>query len=279
MEYPLVSILIRTHQRPEILKTALNSIRKQTYPHIQVVVVEDGENTAETLLQKEYGDLEYIYESTGEKVGRCKAGNRALELASGEFFNFLDDDDELFADHIETLVNKISKSSCIAAYSVAEERQIVIHSLKPYVFQIKRKIIRFRQPFNRLILYSQNYLPIQSVLFSRKLFQKLGGFDECLDTLEDWDLWVRYSTQTDFLFVNEITSCYYTPHRRREKQKRSDGLKDYLKPLHEKFKTYPVSTTVENVNQDMMYVIREYKSKGIIRYLRIFFRTVFLGER
>ena len=47
MNQPLVSIIIRTCQRPHVLERALNSVRKQTYKNIQVVIVEDGENKSE----------------------------------------------------------------------------------------------------------------------------------------------------------------------------------------------------------------------------------------
>ena len=120
MEIPLVSVLIRTHQRPDVLKTALDSVRKQTYPNIQVVIIEDGINTAEKLLKEKYADLNYVYEATGKKIGRCGAGNRALELAKGEYCNFLDDDDAFFDNHIQLLIDAVLKTNSMVAYAVAE---------------------------------------------------------------------------------------------------------------------------------------------------------------
>ncbi len=279
MQQPLVSVIIRTCQRPEVLKTALNSIREQTYKDIQVVIIEDGENKAEGMLATEFAGLDYIYEATGSKVGRCTAGNRGLELASGQYINFLDDDDCFFPDHVKLLVNILLKEGTGAAYAVAEEHQIVVRTENPYCFKVKKKMIRFRQPFNRLLLYTSNYIPIQSIMFHRSLYEEWGGFDRQLDTLEDWDLWVRYSTHTDYSFVDQVTSCYHTPYRKKDKQDRSADLKKYLEPLHAKFKKYGVTLSVEDVNRDMVFVIREYKDKGFIRYLRMFFRVVFLGER
>ena len=89
MSQPLVSVLIRTCQRPDVLKHALNSVKSQTYKNIQVVVVEDGENRSEDILKKEYSDLNYIYRATGHKVGRAEAGNLALKLANGEYLNLM----------------------------------------------------------------------------------------------------------------------------------------------------------------------------------------------
>lgn len=279
MQQPLVSIITRTCQRPEVLKGALNSIREQTYKNIQVIIIEDGKNESEAMLAEEYPDLNYVYEATGKKMGRCVVGNRGLELASGEYINFLDDDDLFFPNHVQLLVNALLQEEQRAAYAVAEEHQIVVKSENPYRFKIKKNLIRFRQPFNRLLLYTSNYIPIQSIMFQKSLYKEFGGFDHQLDTLEDWDLWVRYSTHTDYVFVNQVTSCYHTPYKKKDKKKRSTDLKKYLEPLHEKFKKYGITLSVEDLNRDMIYVIREYKDKRLIRYLRIFFRVVFLGER
>ena len=279
MEQILVSILIRTCQRPDVLRTALVSVRSQTYSNIQVVVVEDGENTAEKLLKTEFSDLNYIFEATGKKVGRCVSGNRAMELASGEYFNFLDDDDALFPEHVECLIHALTEGEELAAYSLAEERRIQIISRMPYVYRVKRKSVRFRQPFHRLLLYTSNYIPIQCMMFHRKLFEMLGGLDPELDNLEDWDLWVRYSTKTDYAYVDRVTSCYHVPYDSKRRRERSTELSQYQKKIDEKFTAYQVELNVEDLHKEMMYVIREYKNKGMMRYLRMFFRAVFYGEK
>lgn len=279
MEQVMVSILIRTCQRPDVLRTALESVRNQTYPNIQVVVVEDGENTAEKLLETEFSDLNYVFEATGNKVGRCVSGNRAMELASGKYFNFLDDDDALFPEHVECLINALREGEELAAYSLAEERRIQIISQMPYVYRVKRKSIRFRQPFHRLLLYTFNYIPIQCMMFHRNLYEMLGGLDPELDNLEDWDLWVRYSAKTDYAYVDRVTSCYHVPYNSELRRKRSTGLSQYQKTIDKKFETYRIELNVEDLHKEMIYVIREYKEKGIIRYLRMFFRAVFYGEK
>lgn len=276
---PLVSVLIRTVQRPEILRTALDSVAAQTYTNIQVVIIEDGANCAQDMIEKEYGKLAYIYQATGKKVGRCETGNQALRLAQGKYFNFLDDDDFLLPDHVKRLVDSLEKSGKKAAYSIAEEHQMTLTSRQPDCRKLKRKLVRYRQPFNRLLLYTENYIPIQSMMFHRSLYEQLGGFDQRVTMLEDWDLWVRYSTHTDYLYVNQITSCYHTPYKRRERRRRSRELKESLEALHNNFEKYGVTLSVESVNREMKYVIREYKNQGWVRYLRIFFRTVVFGER
>ncbi len=278
-EQPLVSILVRTCQRPDVLRRALDSIWEQTYSNIEVVIVEDGKNASEDYLRQQYQGKNYKYQATVEKIGRSAAGNRAMALATGEYLNFLDDDDMLFPGHVETLVSRLIEEPNLAAYSVAEERQLKADSDNLTAYKIKRKTIRFNQPFNRLLLYTFNYFPIQTVMFSRKLYEQYGGLDERLDSLEDWDLWVRYATHTDFTYVNEVTSCYHIPYRTKNKKSRKGLMVDNREMLYQKFEQYQSTLSVRQINEEMTYVIREYKNKGLLRYLRMFFRTVFTGEQ
>ena len=274
-----MSILVRTCQRPEILKRALDSIWNQNYTNIEVVIVEDGPNVSENFLKQQYLGKNYKYYATLKKVGRSAAGNKALSMATGEYLNFLDDDDMFLESHVDTLVSKLTEGSNLAAYSVAEERQIKTDCADPTAYKIKRKVIRFNQSFNRLLLYTFNYFPIQSVMFSRELYEKYGGLDEKLDSLEDWDLWVRYATHTDFTYVNKVTSCYHIPYRAKNKKTRKGLMIDNREMLYRKFEQYKCTMSVRQINEEMTYVIREYKNKGLLRYLRMFFRTVFTGEQ
>lgn len=279
MKKPLVSVMIRTCQRPDVLYTALESVKNQTYENIQVVIVEDGENNSEELIKDRFSDLNYVYQATGQKVGRSKAGNLALELADGEYLNFLDDDDILLPEHVNKLVQTLINGKPRAAYSNAEEIQVNIRSFAPYKYVVKRKLLRYHQPFNRLLLYTFNYIPIQSIMFHKMLFTELGGFDESLDALEDWDLWVRFSTKTDFIYVNELTSCYFTPYKRKNKKNRGADLNIYNEAVYAKFKDYALKLNVGEINSDMKYIMEEYKEKAYIRYMKILLRRVLWGER
>lgn len=279
MNRDLVSIIIRTCQRPHILKRALESIVIQSYPNIQVVIVEDGNNESENFIKENFPMLNICYVATGKKVGRAKAGNIGLELSDGVFLNFLDDDDMLFENHVQTLVEVLEKVKHRAAYSLAEERRLKVSNQRTSDYKVKGKSIRFKQPYNRMLLYTFNYIPIQAIMFHRSLYEQLGGFDEKLDALEDWDLWVKYSTKTDFCFINKVTSCYHVPYEKKLKKKRAENLTGYREAIYENFSNYKISMNIRDINKDMTYVIREYKNNGIIRYVRMFFRAIFFGER
>lgn len=267
----LISIIIRTYARPDVLRNAIESVKRQTYPNIEIYVVEDGKNTAQHMIETEYGDLNIKYHAMGEKVGRTKTGNYALRHATGEFFNFLDDDDILYPSHVEVLMKQLDSTDNLAAYSIAEEMQLGKKR--------KRKTVKFSQPFNRSLLYYKNYIPIQSIMFHRSLFEKLGGFDESMDVLEDWDLWVRYSTITDFSFVKEKTSLYYVSLQREKIAKRDELFHKTKKELMNKFKDYTCQVSAYDLSKDVEWIVKEYKTNRVERFLRLIRNFILYGER
>ena len=267
MEKELVSIIVRTCNRPHILREALESIRRQTYPNIEVVVAEDGANTAQEMLETEFSDMNIRYACTGERKGRTVVGNLALSMASGAYMNFLDDDDVLFPGHVEVLMEALSGAKERAAYSVAYESVAKYDDKKRGFREYKRKI-RYRQPFNRTYLTFHNYIPIQSILFCRTLYEELGGFDEKLDILEDWDVWVRYSTKTDFIFVDQITSLYHVPTR---KVKRDADMYHAFGEVTKKFAGYEARMNYYEINRELEYILEEIKTpkwKKVLKTLR-----------
>jgi glycosyltransferase involved in cell wall biosynthesis len=156
------------------------------------------------------------YFATGSKVGRARAGNLALAEARGEWLNFLDDDDVLFADHIEVLLDAAQRAGTKGAYGLAWETQINVRRPESAGFDEVSHATRHRQPFDRLSLWHHNFLPIQAVLFHRSLFERYGGFAEDMDQLEDWNLWTRYTLEDDFVLVEKTTSKYRVPANVRE---------------------------------------------------------------
>jgi GT2 family glycosyltransferase len=228
---PLVSVLVRT--MPGCggrLKEAVASIAAQTYQAIHLVVVEDGGQTAQAQLDdiKASGRFQEVTYQPLPKSGRCLAGNAALAAAKGELVCFLDDDDLFYADHLEVLVNAWSeKPELGAVYGLAYEVRTEIISQDPWIYKDVMHSLMFRQPFSRTLLWHHNFMPIQTVLFQRKLYEEYGGFDPELDNLEDWNLWVRYSLKHDFLMVPKVTSLYRVPASVDKALQRQAVLDDY----------------------------------------------------
>ncbi len=208
---PKVSILIRTVDRKAWLRQALASCANQTWDNLEVVVVEDGEPASRSVVDEYRGCLDIRYEATGTREGRARAGNRALALATGEWLNFLDDDDVFFADHVEVLVGAAASAGSKGAYGLAWETHTQVHDRDLAEYDETLHATVHRQPFDRLMLWHHNFLPIQAVLFHRSLYERHGGFAEDMDQLEDWNLWTRYTLEDDFVMVDKTTSKYRVP--------------------------------------------------------------------
>ena len=208
---PRVSVVTRTYAgRSWFLHQAGLTVLNQTYPNLEWVVVEDGgrtqESTVERLARQDRVPVKYV---ALPKVGRAEAGNRGLEHSDGELLLFLDDDDLLYADHVETLVAAIEASAAAAAYALAWE----VPTWYPKEGQAMREMRyilrdRYQQPFDPAVLQIYNYIPIQSILFRRELYDQRGGFDPTLEELEDWNLWLRYAAGNTFEYVPKLTSMY-----------------------------------------------------------------------
>jgi GT2 family glycosyltransferase len=243
-ERPLVSILIRTVDRPWALREALASCAAQTYEAIEVVVIEDGPGEARAIVDEFADRLRLRYHATGERMGRARAGNLALAMARGEWLNFLDDDDVLFADHVEVLVAAALQVGCAGAYGLAWETATRTIDRGRGLYEEVRSLTRHRQPFDRLTLWHHNFLPIQAVLFHRRLFERYGGFAEDMEQLEDWNLWTRYTLEDDFVLVEKTTSKYRVPADRDEAEERHRRLEaaylDALKRQHALRVTLPL---------------------------------------
>ena len=258
---PLVSVLVRT--MPGCggrLKEAIASIAAQTYAAIHLVVVEDGGNSAQAQLDevKASGRFQEVTYSPLPKSGRCKAGNAALAAAKGELVCFLDDDDLFYADHLEVLVNAWSeKPELGAVYALAYEVRTEIISQDPWVYKDLVHSLMFRQPFSRTLLWHHNFMPIQTVLFQRKLYETYGGFDPDLDNLEDWNLWVRYSLKHDFLMVPKVTSLYRVPASVDKALQRQAVLDDYYSKAQAKHAQLKIELSPPEILQMAEQLSRE----------------------
>ncbi|NOT85685.1 MAG: glycosyltransferase, partial [Methylococcaceae bacterium] len=231
---PLVSIITRTYRGRELLlKDCIVSVLNQTYPNIEHLIVEDGGDTMAPLvdrLKESYSKKYNIIYKALPKKGRSYAGNKALSLAKGKMLMFLDDDDLLMADHVEVLVAELMSNDKIkAAYSLAWDVHTKVNkdtqgNIESYQEMMHTTLPYFYQEFSRERLLKENYIPIQSILFMRELFDNLGGFDESMDQLEDWNLWIKYAVNNEFKFIKKTTSIFRTPFDLNERVKRQKLL-------------------------------------------------------
>ncbi len=203
---PLVSVIIRTKDRPHLLAHAINSVVGQTYRNVELVLVNDGTQDVSDLVASLAPDLPVVYRRHREPRGRAAAANTGLEAATGAYLNFLDDDDVLYPQHVEILVSFLRARGQKVAYSSVLN---VYFKGPPEIPESRaREELVFNIPFDADRLIFENYIPLMSVLFSREVLARVEGFCEDLVLFEDWDFWRRMARHYPFHHVDEITAEY-----------------------------------------------------------------------
>jgi len=262
-----ISVLIRTLGSEEKLKDALASLRLQTFKHFEVVIVEDGPESLRPFLNS-YSDLKICYEALGRPHGRGVAGNRAFSLSQGRHCIFLDDDDLFYPEHLENLWSLVGRSAVV--YSGSEQRGVDRNERGAIVFRSRYRRWR-RDSFCANRLRWENYIPINALLFDRRLFEKVGGFENNFPLLEDWSLWLKFlQIEEHWAASAEVSAIYHVPanritafRRRREIQRwvsrvrgsaipdnprRADRVTARVKATIAFLKSlYPIGRTVDNV--------------------------------
>ena len=208
---PLVSILIRTHRRAAFLRQALQSVANQTWRPIEAIVVEDGSDEGEAICREFESIVPVTYHRIWPGRGRSVAGNEAMRLASGQWLCFLDDDDLLFADHVEVLLDAARQHAVAGAYGLSWRTHTRILNKDQAEYEEVLAETVPDEPFSRMAMWHHNYIPIQSLVFHRRLYDQFGGFAEDMDQLEDWNLWTRYTLTESFVQVRKLTSKYRVP--------------------------------------------------------------------
>lgn len=198
----LVSIVVRTYNRPDYLERALRSIARQTYENVEAVVVSDGGvDVADVVARFERARL--IVHETNR--GAIPSANTGLRESRGEFVGLLDDDDVLFPDHVGTLVAALRRSGSDIAHAdtISAFYDTSVDEKTPYGYSLF--LNKLGEPTE---LYLGDGIGPMAALFRRSIALACGGYDETLEHAEDWDFWIRLAARCDFVHVRRVTSMY-----------------------------------------------------------------------
>jgi hypothetical protein len=197
MQAPLVSILVRSMDRPTLAR-ALRSAIGQTYPQLELIVVA-ASGPAHRDIPARVGSLPVRAIRPAHPLDRAAAANAALRAAQGRYLNFLDDDDELLPHHVATLLRALdSDPAARLAFSRTE-----------VVDQDQRPIGVFGEPHTRLELFDGSKFCLHAALFDHELLDRGVGFDQALPVHEDHDFWIQCAQHTRFRFVDEVTNRWH----------------------------------------------------------------------
>jgi len=191
-----VSVVIRTRDRPALLREAVDSVRANRYAE-EIVVVNDGG------ARPELEGVTLIHHETSR--GRAEAANAGVRAAGSPFLAFLDDDDLYYPEHLPVLASAASQApNKVAWYSDAVSAFLRIGESGAYETYSRQRF--FGGDFDRDLLLVDNYIPLPTLLLRRDAYLDLGGFDRSFDLFEDWDLLIRLGERGDFVHVPRVTS-------------------------------------------------------------------------
>ena len=191
----LVSIICRTIGREE-LSQALDSITIQSHSNIELVLVN---STTKKLDQFDLSQLNAKVVNPPKKLSRAQAANAGLDAASGSYLMFLDDDDWIASNHVESLLDALGAAGIAKVAYSSTIKTLANGSLTDEIFE---------NDFDPHLLMHDNYIPIHAVLFSRELLEQGCRFDESFDIYEDWDFWLQLSQHTEFIHLTQVSAYY-----------------------------------------------------------------------
>ena len=200
---PDVSVVIPTWNRAELLVKAVRSALAQTLPPLEVLVCDDGSTDVSEAAIRAMGDSRVRWLG-GERGGRpAIPRNRGIRESRGEWIAFLDNDDEWLPDKLGKQLKLAEHSGCKAVCSNAS-RFVPGHGIKGNYLAWDRESVTFDD------LLKVNQVICSSAIIHRTLFERVVGFSEAaeLKALEDYALWLRVATLTDFAFVAEPLLLY-----------------------------------------------------------------------
>lgn len=199
-----VSVVVPTHDRRRLLRRALDSVRAQTHPPTQVIVVDDGsrDGTA-AMVRRDYPEVELLRQP---RRGVSAARNRGIERAGGEWIAFLDSDDEWLP---HKLARQLAVLGDPAAFRVSHTDEIWIRDgvrVNPRRKHAKHGGRIFMQCLPLCCMSPS------SVLLHREVLRAVGLFDETLPACEDYDLWLRVAARYPVSLVDEPLVRRYGGH-------------------------------------------------------------------
>jgi glycosyltransferase involved in cell wall biosynthesis len=207
---PLVSVIIPTFNRSEIICRTIDNLFQQTYKRFEVIVVDDG-STDQTVskLRQRYGDRVRIVSQSN--AGPAVARNHGARIAHGDIIAFQDSDDLWKPTKIERQVAVLAKADESVPCCLCNAEMPVSRARSQTSFDISRISLDYDEGLwlnvtevlaTRFVLFNQ------SVAIRRQAFERVGGFDEALKYLEDYDLPLRLSLEGPWAFIREPLVVY-----------------------------------------------------------------------
>lgn len=205
---PLVSVCIPCHNAAPYIGKAIESILAQSWPLIEVIVVDDGSSDASGAILDSYASprLLVIHQ---ENRGQCSAANRALEVAQGDLIKFFDADDILASMSIEAQVYRLKGNT--DAVASAQWGRFYRNDLSTFKLtqQSVWRDLSSHDWLTEAWAYAQPMMQCGLWLIPRPILEQCGGWDESLSLINDFEFFSRVlCNASEVLFTPEATLYY-----------------------------------------------------------------------
>jgi glycosyltransferase involved in cell wall biosynthesis len=194
----LVSVIIPCFRQAHLLGEAIESVLTQSYPHFEIVVVDDGSPDDPIQIVKRYSSVRYLRQSN---QGVSRARNSGIQISRGEYLVFLDADDRLLPNHLRTNLKAFQEHPDVGLVCgdyrwFGEEGTWHVHDCRP-------------SPDHYATLLRRNFIgPPHVVMFTRQIIQKVGGFRQDVAGSEDQELFLRIARTYPVYCHHEVIAEY-----------------------------------------------------------------------
>ncbi|MCX8070257.1 MAG: glycosyltransferase, partial [Thermodesulfovibrionales bacterium] len=200
---PLVSIIVRTKDRPDLLNRALKSLANMDYQNKEIVIVNDGgcdvnkENISAILKDTKFEI--FVNKTT---LGRAEALNKGIVNSKGDLICFLDDDDVIEPQGTSHLVKAFD-----GVYNKIIYGNVICRRYEEDTCNLINEWV-LDNPFDKELLVLENYIPINSLCIPKSLLLQIGPLDQSFLIYEDWDMLLRLSDIADFVHIDKLIAEY-----------------------------------------------------------------------
>ncbi len=199
------SVVLPTWNRLDTLPRSVQSVLDQSYPHWELIICDDGsDDGSEALIEAQFGDairsgkIRYL---SLPHAGVCAARNAGLAAAEGDWIAYLDSDNSWHPDYLLLTAQAFLRNPARTHYAGLRVRD----EAQQTEFE---RCVTFDWPE----LLRQNYIDLNIFAHHRAVYAQLGGFDEELTRLVDWDLILRYTRTYPPAFTPHLLADYFLAH-------------------------------------------------------------------
>ena len=197
MQLPLVTVIIPTFNRRQWIQVCLESIKSQTYPHIETLVIDDGstDGTVAWLKNQPAYSFAKVHEQP-RNGGASVARNDGIRMAQGELIVFIDSDDALLPNHIETAVNVFREHPqtglfCCDSTIIDSNGEVLFGGRTWHQIQRQLRNESLHTGFRSLLDIFRFSHIFPGFTLPKAVFERVGYFDQSIFPMDDYDLMLR----------------------------------------------------------------------------------------